>query len=213
MFGDAADMARRMRQVLPRNWFGDTTPVLNAALIGLGTAMASVYTLIQAVKQQSRLITASGSFIDSFAADFFGTSLLRWASEADGDYRIRVERALLCSRATRAAIGLALTELTGRTPTFFEPACTSDTGGYTIGGCGYCVAGGWGNLNLPYQFFLTVYRPQEAGIATLAGYGSGGIPVYGSLAMQADGPTDTDLWAAVPPLLPASTIAWCRISS
>jgi hypothetical protein len=213
MFGDADDMARRMRLVLPRNWFGGATPVLDAALTGLGTAMASVYTLIQAVVQQSRLITATGSFIDSFAADFFGTDLLRWTGESDDAYRMRVEQALLCSRATRAAIGLALTELTGRVPAFFEPACTSDTGGYTIGGCGYCVAGGLGNLNLPYQFFLTIYRPHEAGIADLAGYGTGGIPVYGGLAMEKDGPTDADLWAAVPPLLPASTIAWCRISS
>jgi hypothetical protein len=213
MLGDVEDMARRMRLVLPRAWFGDTTPILDAALSGLGTAMAAVYALIQFVVQQSRLITATGSFVDSFAADFFGSGLLRWTGEEDDAYRLRVEQSLLCSRGTRAAITTALTDLTGRAPAIFEPANTADTGGYCCGTLGYCVAGGWGNLQLPYQFFLTVFRPQEAGIAQLAGYGTGGIPVYGSLAMETAGPTDADLWTFVPPLLPAATIAWCRLSN
>jgi hypothetical protein len=208
-----ADMARRLRLVLPRGWFGDTTPVLDAALSGIGAAMAGVYALIQAVILQSRLVTATGVFIDSFAADFFGSGLLRWTGEADAAYRQRVGDELLRPRATRAAVTLALTQMTGRAPAIFEPARAEDTGGYTVGGVGYGVAGGWGNLQLPYQFFLTVFRPQEAGIAFLAGYGTGGVPVYGSLAMETDAPTDSALVAAVPPLLPAATIAWCRLSN
>ena len=173
--------------------------------------MAGVYTLIQAVIQQSRLVTATGSFIDAFAADFFGASFLRWGSEADFGYRQRVMGELLRPRGTRAAITAALIQLTGRVPQIFEPALTTDTGGYSIGGVGYGMAGGWGNLNLPYQFFLTVFRPSGGAIALFAGYGTGGFPVYGNLNMEGSTPDDGAIFASVPPLLPVATTAWCRI--
>jgi hypothetical protein len=206
-------MARRMRLVLPRNWFGETTPVLDGMLAGLGVALAGVYTLIQGVQGQARLVSASGTFIDSFAADFLGTTLLRWSGEDDADFRQRVGEELLRDRGTRGAVELALTQLTGRAPSLFEPARTTDTGGYCIGGTGYGLAGGWGSLALPYQFFVTLLRPQEAGIALLAGYGTGGFSAYGDLAMTSSGPTDAVLMQAIPLLLPAGTIAWCRISN
>jgi hypothetical protein len=213
MLGDFQDMARRMLTVLPRNWFGDAPPILGAVLNGLGTAMAAVYALIQAVIQQSRILTATCSYLDAVAVDFFGNTLERRLDEADTPFRTRICEELLRSRATRAALNTGLVQLTGRAPVIFEPARSSDTGGYNLGGVGYCLAGGWGCLNLPYQFFLTIFRPQGGGIAQLAGYGSPGVPVYGSLTMEVAGISDSELFAAVPPLLPVATIAWCRLSS
>jgi hypothetical protein len=213
MLGDATDMAGRMQVTLPFGWFADDAPVLQAVLQGVGTAWASCYTLLQVLILQTRIITATGEFLDFISTDFFGTTLLRLNGESETSFLQRILFELLRPRGTRDAITVALNELTGQTPDIFEPARTTDTGGYNLGGCGFGVAGGWGNLDLPFQFFITVYPPVGGGIANLAGYGTGGVPVRGSLAMEATQLTDADLFAAIPPLLPAGTIAWARISS
>jgi len=213
MLGDATDMASRMKVTLPSGWFSDDAPMLQAVLQGVGTAWAACYELLQALILQSRITTATAQFLDFISTDFFGIGLLRFTGEPDAAFRQRILLELLRSRGTRSAISLALSQLTGRTPSIFEPACTTDTGGYNAGGCGYGVAGGWGDLGLPFQFFITVYRPLGGGIANLAGYGTGGIPVRGSLAMETNQLSDLDLLAAIPALLPAGTIAWARVTS
>jgi hypothetical protein len=213
MVGDADDMAGRMQATLPFGWFADDAPVLQAVLQGVGTAWASCYSLLQALILQSRISTATGEFLDFISTDFFATMLLRFSGELDAAFRQRILLELLRPRGTREAITVALSQLTGQTPDIFEPARTTDTGGYNFGGCGFGVAGGWGNLGLPFQFFITVYPPVGGGIANLAGYATGGVPVRGNLAMETAQLTDADLFAAIPPLLPAGTIAWARISS
>ena len=206
-------MARRLTAMLPEGWFGDETPILSAILTGLGTSYAAFWSLLQAVITQSRIGTASGPFLDLIGADYFGPPFAREPAEQDDAFRARILGALLRPCATRSALAIAFEHLTGRIPTIFEPALTSDTGGYTIGGIGYGLGGGWGSLSLPYQFFVTVYRPSGGGIAALAGYGSGGVPVYGSLAMEIDEVSDATLRSALPPLLPAGITAWMRISN
>jgi hypothetical protein len=213
MTGDTDDMARRISALLPQGWFGDDTPILDAVLQGVGTAFSAFWMLLTFVICQTRIATASGMFLDMISGDFFGQSLFRYIDESDDAFRTRIAYALLRPRATRAAIVNALQQLTGRAPAIFEPSRTSDTGGYTIGGVGYGAGGGWGSLALPYQFFLTAYRPSGGGIAALAGYGTGGIPVYGDLTMQAENVSDAIIQAAVPPLLPAGSTAWMRISN
>lgn len=221
MIGDIADMAGRLLALLPAGWFGDTTPVLTALLQGLGAAFSRFWSLLQAVILQTRIKTATGMFLDLISADFFGVRLLRFVDESDAAFQTRVLQALLRPRATRSALTTALLQLTGSAPVIFEPARTTDTGGYTIGGIGYGSGtgatgfesgGGWGSLALPYQFFITVFRPAGGGIAELAGYGTGGIPVYASLSMEVTGIADSFIQAAVPPLLPAGTTAWMRLS-
>jgi len=212
MTGDAGDMARRLRAVLPAGWFGETTPVLDGLLQGMGAGFAATWSLLQAVITQTRIATATNTFLDTISEDYFGADLVRFAGEQDAAFRTRILADLLRPRGTRAAVVLALTQLTGRAPAIFEPARTSDTGGYTVGGAGYGAGGGWGSLLLPYQFFLTAYRPRGGGIALFAGYGTGGIPAYGNLAMEREGIPDRVIQAAVPPLLPASTTCWMRIS-
>jgi len=213
MTGDPGDMARRARALLPQGWFADDTPVLDGLLTGIGAAWCSVYELIQFVIAQARLRTAASAFLDMISVDYFGGALPRFGDEGDAAFRVRIENELLRPRATRAAVTLSIQQLTGRAPTIFEPALTSDTGGYARGGVGYGVAGGWGNLALPFQFFVTAYRPHGSGIALLAGYGSGGTPVYGDLSMEPPQISDADIINAVPPLLPVATIAWMRISN
>ena len=214
MTGDTNDMAGRLRSMLPSGWFGegDPTAVLGALLLGLGAAFSAFWTLLQAVIAQARIATASGSFLDLISADFFGAGLVRLPDEQDIAFQTRIRDGLLRPHGTRAATILALQQLTGKSPIVFEPANTADTGGYSIGGLGYGAGGGWGSLMLPYQLFLTVFRPSGGGIADLAGYSSGGIPVYGSLNMESAGLPDDMIIASVPPLLPRATTAWMRLT-
>jgi hypothetical protein len=213
MIGDGNDMVRRMRATLPAGWFGDISPNLQAVLSGFGSAFSSCYDLIQYTISQSRILTAISSFLDLVAADFFGSGLARFPGESDTSLRSRILAALLQPRATRSALINVLQRLTGRIPIVFEPARPQDTGSYTHGGAGYCVGGGWGNLELQFQFFVTAFRPTGGGIAQLAGYSVGGIPVYGDLSMVAAQVSDSAILAAVAGIVPTCTIAWTRISS
>jgi hypothetical protein len=212
MVGDSADMGARIRAILPASWFGDDAPVLSALLQGVGSCWSCIYGLIQFVVTQARISTAQGEFLDLISADFFGSQLPRLGLEQDSAYLVRIKNELLRPRATRASLALALTQLTGRAPVIFEPSLASDTGGYCLGGVGYTVAGGWGNLELPFQAFVTAYRPMESGIALLAGYGSGGVPVYGNPSMQPVQILDVNIYAEIASVLPAGTVAWTRIS-
>jgi hypothetical protein len=211
MIGDPADMARRLRAVIPFGWFSDSAVILQDLLESLGAAWSLTYGLIQFVVQQTRILTATGRFLDAISVDFFSNQLPRRSMEDDSGFLMRIENELLRARGTRAAVSRALQQLTGNTPSIFEPRLTSDTGGYTIGGVGYGVAGGWGCLRLPFQFFVTAYRPQGGGISQLAGYGTGGVPTYGSLDMVQSQVSDAAIFSSIPPLLPAATIAWARI--
>jgi hypothetical protein len=218
MTGDQDDMAARMAAVLPARWFGDTTPVLDAVLAGIGAIWATLYAQLQAVIAQARIATASGGFLDMISEDFFGTTLPRRPAEADGAFRARILAALLRPRATRPAMMAVLTALTGRPPLIFEPARPADTGAWGRA-TGYGVAGRWGSLMLPRQCFVTAYRPLGTGIALVTGYGAGaggyghGAAAWESLAAIAGQVTDAEITAAVAATMPAASIAWLQIEN
>ena len=217
MIGDIADFVRRMLVVLPGRWFSDpaltpqTPTLLQALLSGFGVAWSAMYTLVLQVETLARLATVFGPFLDMASVDFFGSSLPRRPGEPDGPFRLRVQQEMLRPRATRSALSVVLTELTGQTPTIFEPVRPADTGGYRVGGVGYAVAGGWGNLGLRNNSFITVQRPIGVGIPLLAGYGTGGYSYYGGVLMVATPVPDPDIFAAIVGVLPAGHIAWVRI--
>jgi hypothetical protein len=218
MIGSVADFIRRMLAVLPSGWLSDPTSppqqatYLQALLAGFGTAWAAIYALITNVQSLARLATVTGPFLDMASVDFFGSGLPRRPLESDNAFRLRLQQELLRPRATRSALSLALTELTGNPPAIFEPARPADTGGYSTGGLGYSTAGGWGNLALRYASFVTVVRPAGGGIANFAGYGTGGLLYYGDLSMVTTAVTDADIFAAVTAILPAGYISWTRIA-
>ncbi len=217
MTGDPADMLARLKSTLPRSWFADTTPVLDGVLTGLANAWSWLHGALTYTIAQTRIATATDSFLDQIAGDFFGTRLLRLPTEPDSAYRTRIRRELLRERGTRQALVQVLQDLTGRTPVVFEPSRPADTGAWG-GALGYGSAGGWGSLMLPYQCFVTAYRAQGSGIAKVAGYGgpSGygvGAIQYASLSMLTGSITDQQISAAIARVMPVSTIAWTRISN
>ena len=121
MKGDPADIVARLRLALPRRWFADTAPVLDGLLGGLASVWSGLHGLLQEVRRQSRMATATGGFLDLAALDLFGGGLPRQAGEADGAFLSRIGRALRRVRATRAGLVDAAAEA-GSAARVFEPA-------------------------------------------------------------------------------------------
>jgi hypothetical protein len=223
--GDTSDFVRRLRAALPNRWFPDDAPVLVGLLTGFAAIWSSLYDLLQYVVLNSRIATARGVFLDIVATDFFAGRITRKLSEPDGHFRTRILLEILRPRATRASVDQALFDLTGQHPLIFEPSLASDTGGYNVGGVGYNVGGGYGSLQLPFQAFITAFRPAGGGISNVSGYGNievgiettGGLGGYGQgaiewadMAMLQGAITDEDIYAVVAATMPAATIGWTR---
>jgi hypothetical protein len=232
--GDANDMAARMRAVLPAGWFPDSAPVLTAILTGFGAVWAQMYSLLAWVRLQTRIATATGANLDLISLDFFGGGLPRRSGESDSVFEARIERELFRAKGTRAAVVRELVDLTGVAPTIFEPALTSDTGGYTTGGVGYGAGGGYGSLLLPFQCFVQAYLQVPAVIANVGGYGNpvyanygggygdgatwpgsvspgGGAIEYADISNAPGLVTDATIYAAIASVIPTATIAWTAI--
>ncbi len=223
MVGDQADITARIRATLPIGWFGDDSPLLNSLLTGLSNAWAWIHGQIEFVRRQGRVVTATDIRLDLIANDYFGPDIARRRGELDERFRTRICAALLRNRGTRRDVVSTLTDLTGRAPKIFEPARPLDTGGYgvdpaTSGGLAYNMAGGWGNLSLPFQFFITAYRPLPMGISFMPGWGcssaayGGGLLQYGNLDLMSDKVTDYDIYHAVSAVLPVATTGWMQIT-
>lgn len=219
MTGDQNDLFLRLKAILPR-WFGDTTPTLDAVLQGLAWAGSFVYSLWAYAKLQTRILTASDGWLDMIAADFFGTAVLRQANQTDASFRARIIINLMRERATRRAIIKVLQDLTGRTPIVVEPQRPADTGAYSAPNSGYGSAGSYGSMLLPYQGFVTAYRPLTTGIPYVAGYGVStgaySTPSRADYASQANvqgSVTDADIYAAIDSVKPAATTLWANISN
>ena len=188
MLGDAADMARRLRAVLPAGWFSDTSPVLDGVLAGLASAWAGLFQLLQQVKVQTRIATATDAWLDRVALDFFGNRVRREAAETDAAFRVRVLQDMQTVRVTRAALLQRLNDLTGRQARICEPANPGDTGAWARQGA-WGGAGAWGSLELPFQYFVTAYRPAAGDTAA-----------------------DAQILATVLDTIPVGSICWMQIS-
>lgn len=227
MPGDVGDVVARIRAALPKRWFGETSPNLDAILTGLATPWSWLYGMVGYVSSQSRLATATDRWLDLLAVDFLGPYFRRQPGESDQSFRTRISMARMRARATRPAMISGLSALCGTPPAIFEPSRCADTGAYAAHtlsrpvqsfGLAYGRTGGWGSLNLPWQIFITVARPPVPGLANLsgygvpaAGYGHGSI-AYVDLAALPGRIDDTDIQRTVRDLLPVNATAWLRIT-
>ena len=227
MVGDQADFISRILTVLHKRGFGDDSPRLAALVSALAIPWVFLYGLLEYVKTQSRINTATDDWLDLTAYDFFGRDLRRKAGEADLSYRNRIKNTLLQTAATRDAVTSGLATLSGTTPVIFEPGACRDTGGYgglsamtgsLVCGLAYGASGGWGSLSMPSQFFITVTHGLSIGLSNVAGYGVG-VGGYGhgsySYINLSDIPgqvTDQDIQRTLVKLIPVNAIAWLRIN-
>jgi hypothetical protein len=219
MIGDQANILARIKALLPFRWFPDSTPVLDALLSGPAWALAQIYALIQYAILQTRIGTATDGFLDLISYDYFGGNLPRRSQEQDNPFRARILATLLREKVTRSGMIAALVNLTGRKPVIFEPARPADTGAYSVSTSGYGVAGGYGSLMLPAQFFMTAFRPAGSGIPFVAGYGSPSsgysTPSRGewaSLSQVQGFVTDNDIYATIAATVAEGVTAWTQLS-
>jgi hypothetical protein len=223
MIGDANDFKSRLMALLPLRWFADTTPVASALLAGISDGWTWLYGQLGYVGLQTRIATATDSFLDLISQDYLGATLPRKFGETDASFRARIQREMFRARATRPALVAELTNLTGRAPAVFEPTRPADTGawGHMLG---YNRAGGWGSLMMPFQVFVTAYRPLGTGLPFVGGWGSipiahgvggwnGGAIEYASIAMVQNQVTDADINTAIATTVPVAVTAWTRISN
>jgi hypothetical protein len=95
MTGSLADIVSRLWAVLPKRWFAEQSPNLSAVLRSLATPWAWLHDMIRYVIIQTRVSTATDTWLDLISYDFFGNVLIRKLNESDSSYRARVKAALL----------------------------------------------------------------------------------------------------------------------
>jgi hypothetical protein len=223
MLSDTPDFVERLRSSLPKRWFAPEAATVGSLLSSLASSWEYLYGLLQYVLIQSRISTATGPWLDLASLDYLGHRLPRRASEPDLNYSGRIRGAILQEAASRSAVLGGIEALVGTPPSIFEPANCGDTGGYGGGelwgdqGVAYGASGGWGNLAIPYEFFITVHRPPSAGVGMLSGFGcseggfGSGVAAYGDLSLVATQATDTDIRNGLLALIPLQATAWLRI--
>lgn len=221
MTGDSDDIRQRVRQLIPRRWFKWTAPTRDAILGGLSDGAAWCFAWIAYARQQSRIATSTGMFLDIAAWDFFGANFLRRKSETDNSFRPRILAEILRPRQTRAAISQVLTDLTTRTPKIIELWNPQDCGGYGVpqmGGYG-SGPGCYGSLLYPNQVLVTAFHAPTQGIPNADGYGGyaggygAGTIEYGNLAFVTGPITDAEIYARVQQTIAAGTTAWVAIQN
>lgn len=219
--GDITDVQSRLRQLIPANWFpAGQTPIYDALLTGIASALSFIYGVFAYVRLQARIATATDGFLDLIAQDYFGAGLRRGLGETDNSYRARIQAGIFRERGTRKAVTSILTQLTDRAPVIFEAFRAADTGAYRTTALFYGATGGYGSTQLPLQAFITAYRPLGKGIPNVAGYGisTGGYgqasqAEYASLSMIESSVTDADIYAAVDSVRPTCATLWVHISN
>lgn len=222
---DAATFQARLKSLLPAGWFAQSAPNLDSLLGGLSTTWSWLSDLLDFAQQQMRISTASSNWLDLAANDFFGPEVIRRQNEGDDTFRARISKNLLLSAATRPALIDDIAALTGFAATVFEPSRCGDTGAYgaqatdgTVVPCGFAYGqtGGWGSLNLPCQFFVTISTQPRQGDAMPTGYGdagggySAGSTFYNSMGSIQSQITDLEVSRIIQRLLPINATAWVR---
>lgn len=215
--GDQSDFVSRIQTLMPARWFDDKNPVRDAIINGMAKGLSWIYTLYLYAVLQSRILTATGGWLDLVAYDFFGDRIKRGATQSDSDFLNLIKVNLFRERGTRKAIIQVLEDLTGATPIVFEPTRPQDTGAYGGPTLGYGVAGGYGSLLMPYQALVTAYRPVGVGVPYVGGYRSTpsgySTPSRGEYAPAANlaSLTDAQIYAAVASVKMEGTVIWVRI--
>jgi hypothetical protein len=218
--GDSQDMLGRLKALIPPTWYGDDSPIRDAILTGCASALSWCYSLYLYAKLQTRINTATDGWLDIAAYDFFGKNLPRSAGQSDDLFRNTIRTNLFRERGTRQSIIKVLEDLTGKTPDIFEPSRPQDTGAYRGASLGYGLAGGYGSILIPYQAFVTAYRPDGAGIpfvagysAVSAGYSDASRGEYASTGMISGLITDTQIYEAIASVKMEGTLVWVKILS
>ncbi len=210
-------MFGRLKSLLPAGWFGDSNPIRDALLWGYAQSLSWAFTLYLYAKDQTRIKTANGGWLDLIGLDFFGNSLHRLSGQLDASYRNQILINIFRERATRRGMRQVLFDLTGRYPLIIEPAKPNDCGclGLTLG---LGVSGPIGSVSCPYQAFVTAYRPASSSPGNWPGVATNwfGLSTTSALlpAVQLfPSVSDADIVAAIEATKMYGTTIWYRITN
>lgn len=116
-------MLDRLKAALPSSWFRDDTPIIDAILSGYAWCLTSIQDDIDESKNQTRIKTTTGGFLDLTSGDFFGESLPRLLGESDPTFGVRIIRNIVSEKATFGAVHGAVVDImagTGATINMYE---------------------------------------------------------------------------------------------
>ncbi len=223
--GDQNDIFGRLNSLLPSRWFVGSTPIKDAVMTGIAAVFSQTYGLYAYAKLQTRISTLTDGWIDTAAADYFGTGLTRNLGESDAAYLARVKANLLAPRTARPAMVTVLARLTGRVPTIWEPNNPADMGAMNAPKSpGYCGVARFGSMAVPFNALILAFRPMVTGQVS-AGAAFSNAPKLsamntplsqgytGSLGSQSSSATDAAIYAAVNATRPAASVVGVSISN
>lgn len=132
------------------------------------------------------------------------SGLLAWGQQIEIGYSVTSYIPTTTATATRASDSLTSTPI-------------------SAGGLAYNTIGGYGSLLLPFQYFITAYRPSNGAAANVAGYGSslfagmpGGYGVgsieYINISTVNANVSDQGIFDVINDVKPAATLAWVRLN-
>lgn len=217
--GTPDDIARRVNLLIPFRWFSLGARIKNAIVGGISDAASWSYSWITYVRQQLRVVSATGPWLDVVAFDYFNSYIMRKQGQSDAIFRSIIQKELIRERVTRPGMVQAITDLTGRTPIIFEPALNGDAGSWDCGAVAWdSGVGAWGDTILPSQSFLTVFRPGLQGIPEVGGWDSGfaAYDVGGQSAWVDQGQvigavTDEDIYRTINLTKPTGSVVWTQL--
>ena len=172
--GDYQYYFDRLYGKLPVGWFpADPTdaPMISSIIGAVAVVAANTYAQLSYTNAQTRLLTATGIYLDMIANEYLGYfNFPRRQNEDDDTYRLRILNEILRPRGTKAAIISALHDLTGYYPTIFHPV--DDAQGWDMD---YFDSPTMllGDYNLPYTSWVEIRLPPGAGIPYAEGWDSG----------------------------------------
>lgn len=218
---DVTAMVARLDALLPKRWFpAGEAPYKDALLVGFANCFVFLKSLLDYVRLQTRIATATDGWLDLIAFDFFGTKVARSAGQSDASFRRQIIAYLLRHRNTRAAIIAAIQGLLGTTPTVIEPQRVTDTGAYDEPSTlGYDVAGVYGDSGMPLQCFVDITIPTslQIGPPLIVGWDVPGAGYDTGSQIEYVGPPSldpveiADIYAALDAVRPVTGVIWAQI--
>jgi hypothetical protein len=164
---------------------------LGVVLQGAAYVSSFAYSLIAFARQQTRIGTATGGWLDLIAYDYFGYNIQRLVGQGDGSFRAEIEANILPSAGSRQALISALISLTGREPDISDPWSPVTASAYGVGTTAYGEAGVYGSYAMPGEFFITAFRPDD------------GVHMA----------TDAQIYARIASVIPAGSRAWTALAN
>jgi hypothetical protein len=107
------DFVVRLRNLLPKPWWSKAAlqpgGLMYVLLYGSAFALTGHKALqLDYIKNQTRILTASGANLDNISLDYLGTTLPRLPGESDASFRVRLIEAIIGPKVTLAAMQAAV---------------------------------------------------------------------------------------------------------